>query len=388
MSAHSLTAGAIQQAQSLFQQNQPKLALKILRAAEAAGAKEAAILLNIGVALRMMGDFTGALGAVERALAIDPYDFLALLSKGKLLELLGRQNAAAKVYVNALKIMPPEERLPPPLKSGVTAARAVVAARNSALADHLRKATEPVKGAFSGENFARFDECLDIFSGLKKAFVHEPLLLNFPRLPAIPFFDRAHFPWLAELEAAAPDIREELMRLLREDQQRFRPYIQFPPGAPVNQWVDLNHSPSWSTLFLWENGEQNQAICAKCPTATALLSRLPMAVQPGLAPTAMFSALAPRTRIPAHTGSTNARSIVHLPLVLPSNCRFRVGNETRDWRMDEAWVFDDSIEHEAWNDSDELRVILIFDIWNPLLSEAERALVTALLTAERSFGGN
>lgn len=385
MSAHPQAAAAIQQAQLLFQQSRPEQALKILRAAEAAGARDAAIPLNIGLALRMLGDFAGALVEVERALALDPYDFLALLSKGKLLELLGRRNAAAKVYVNALKIMPPEDRLPSSLKSAVTAARGVVAARNNALAEHLRQATEPLKEAFSGENFTRFDECLDIFSGLRKAYVHEPLLLNFPRLPAIPFFDRAHFPWLAELEAATPDIRDELMRLLREDQDRFRPYIQFSPGAPVNQWVDLNHSPSWSTLFLWENGDQNPAICDKCPKTTALLSLLPMAVQPGLAPTAMFSALAPRTKIPPHTGSTNARSIVHLPLVLPPDCRFRVGNETRDWRMGEAWVFDDSIEHEAWNDSDELRVILIFDIWNPLLSEAERALVTALLGANHAF---
>ena len=289
MSSNPQATAAIQQAQSLFQQSKPREALKILRAAEAAGARDAAIPLNIGLALRMLGDFAGALVEVERALALDPYDFLALLSKGKLLERLGRRNAAAKVYVNALKIMPPEDRLPPSLKSAVTAARGIIAERNHALAEHLREATGPLKEAFSGENFARFDECLEIFSGLKKAYVHEPLLLNFPRLPAIPFFDRAHFPWLAELEAATPDIRDELMRLLREDQDRFRPYIQFPPGAPVNQWVDLNHSPSWSTLFLWENGDQNPAICGKCPKTTALLSRLPMAAQPGLAPTAMFS---------------------------------------------------------------------------------------------------
>lgn len=388
MSAHPQAASAIQQAQLLFQESRPQEALKILRAAEAAGVKDAGIPRNIAVGLRMLGDFAGALAAVERALVLDPYDFLALLSKGKLLELLGKRNAAAKVYANALKIMPPEERLPPPLRSAAAVAREFVAERNKALAAHLRQATDPVKEGFSGESFSRFDECLEIFSGMKKAYVHEPLLLNFPRLPAIPFFDRAHFPWLAELEAATPDIRDELMPLLREDQDRFRPYIQFPPGAPLNQWVDLNHSPSWSTLFLWENGEQNQAMCAKCPKTTALLSKLPMAVLPQFAPTAMFSALAPRIGIPPHTGSTNTRSIVHLPLVLPPNCRFRVGNETRDWRMSEAWVFDDSIEHEAWNDSDELRVILIFDVWNPLLSEAERALVTALMSAERSFIGN
>ena len=107
--------------------------------------------------------------------------------------------------------------------------------------------------------------------------------------------------------------------------------------------------------------------------------------QPGFAPTALFSALAPRTRIPPHTGSTNSRLVVHLPLVLPGPARFRVGNDTRAWRMGEAWVFDDTIEHEAWNDADETRVILIFDIWNPLLSQAERELISAMMTAHTTW---
>jgi aspartate beta-hydroxylase len=88
--------------------------------------------------------------------------------------------------------------------------------------------------------------------------------------------------------------------------------------------------------------------------------------------------LQPRTTIPPHTGSTNARITVHLPLVVPPGCRFRVGGETREWREGEAWAFDDTIEHEAWNDSDSPRAILILDVWNPLLSEAERAVVRAI----------
>ena len=88
---------------------------------------------------------------------------------------------------------------------------------------------------------------------------------------------------------------------------------------------------------------------------------------------------------PAAHRLDNARLIVHLPLILPANCRFRVGNDTRDWRTGEAWVFDDTIEHEAWNDSDEVRVILIFDVWNPLLSEAERLLVTAMMNALNAY---
>jgi aspartate beta-hydroxylase len=99
----------------------------------------------------------------------------------------------------------------------------------------------------------------------------------------------------------------------------------------------------------------------------------------------MFSVLDARTSIPAHTGSTNTRLVLHLPLLLPGPARFRVGNVTRSWRMGEAWVFDDTIEHEAWNDADEPRAILIFDVWNPFLSEAERSLVSAMMTARKAF---
>ena len=101
----------------------------------------------------------------------------------------------------------------------------------------------------------------------------------------------------------------------------------------------------------------------------------------------MFSLLKPKTRIPPHTGVTNACLVTHLPLIVPEGCGFRVGNDTRQWVPGRAWVFDDTIEHEAWNDSDRLRVVLIFDVWHPHLSPPERALITALVTAMAAFTG-
>ena len=101
---------------------------------------------------------------------------------------------------------------------------------------------------------------------------------------------------------------------------------------------------------------------------------------PNRAPSSFFSRLEPRTHIPPHTGVTNTRVIVHLPLIIPPGCRFRVGSELREWHPGTALVFDDTIEHEVWNDSDDPRAILIFDIWNPLLTEAERELVAAFTT--------
>ena len=120
---------------------------------------------------------------------------------------------------------------------------------------------------------------------------------------------------------------------------------------------------------------RQDANLAACPRSAELLASLPLLDIAGKAPSVMFSVLAPRTRIPAHHGSSNVRVTVHLPLIVPPGCGFRVGGETREWREGKAWAFDDTIEHEAWNDSDQPRIILILDAWNPYLTEAERAAV-------------
>ena len=108
----------------------------------------------------------------------------------------------------------------------------------------------------------------------------------------------------------------------------------------------------------------------------------------GIGPNVFFSALAPNTHIPPHHGESNARVIAHLPLIVPDNCGIRVGFEKREWEVGKALIFDDTLEHEAWNDSDELRVVMIFDLWNPFLGEKGRTLASALAEATRSFSGS
>jgi len=254
-----------------------------------------------------------------------------------------------------------------------------------ALGAFLDKTLAAARGRYGPSELARFDECKDIMAGAKQAQVQRPTMLNFPRLPAIPFYERRDFPWLGEVEGATSAIRDELLVLLREDAREFGAYVNHPDDAPLNQWAELNRSPRWSAYFLWSNGQRVDAHCARCPATAAILDRLPMATVPGAAPAAFFSTLAPRTLIPPHTGVTNTRLIVHVPLVVPEGCWFRVGNEKREWKCGEALIFDDTIEHEAWNGSDQLRAILIFDIWNPYLSTAERALVCELLAGVDAY---
>ncbi|HYE45017.1 MAG TPA: aspartyl/asparaginyl beta-hydroxylase domain-containing protein [Caulobacter sp.] len=379
------TSVLVGEAMAALQRRDGRAAMAMLEQARAQAPEDLNILLNIALAQRVGGDLTGAIATLDRVLMVDPYHFMAMLSKGALVEQVGGARQAAPIYEIALKIAPPADRLPPGVAAPMARARQVVDQNADRLAEHLQARVAAVKARHGNRSLERFDESLEILAGRRRAYISEPIDFHYPRLPAIPFFDREHFPWFPELEAATDMIRGELEGALAAADADFAPYIDYPAGAPVNQWAELNGSRRWRSLWLWRDGQRQEAACAQCPGTAELLSRLPLADQPEFAPTALFSALEAHTHIPPHTGSTNARLLVHLPLILPGPARFRVGNDIREWRMGEAWAFDDTIEHEAWNDADSLRVILIFDVWNPLLSEAERELIGEMMLARKAF---
>lgn len=343
------------------------------------------IAVNLSYAFRELGDSKNEMAAVTRALVIDPYYFPALLAKGMLIERSGNIRAAAKEYSRMFPHMPPEEEIPPNLRDAAHHAQQVVRESQAALTSYLETRLADVRGRHGSEDLSRFEECKDIALGNKKAYTPKPAMLLVPQLPAIQFYDRAQFPWLEKLEAATDAMREELLQVLRTGGEGFRPYVTRAEGVPLDAFKDLNNSPDWSAFFFWKDAKRFEEACARCPRTAAAIDAVPLMHATNFGPTVMFSALAPRTHLPAHSSATNARLIVHLPIIVPEGCRFRVGNTTRPWREGEAWVFDDTIDHEAWNDSDKNRVILLLDIWNPALTMAERDLVTTLLNGMNEY---
>ena len=199
-------------------------------------------------------------------------------------------------------------------------------------------------------------------------------------MASIPFHDRASFPFLDSVEAATADIRDELRAVLAQG-SGFRPYVESDPGRPRREQAGLADNPDWSAFYLWKDGEVVAENAARCPRTMEAMEAVPLCRAPNRSPSVLFSLLRPGAHIPPHTGMVNTRLICHLPLIVPAGCAFRVGNETREWREGEAWVFDDTIEHEAWNPSAETRVILLFEIWRPELTENERRLVGAMFEA-------
>ncbi|MGH8031034.1 MAG: aspartyl/asparaginyl beta-hydroxylase domain-containing protein, partial [Luteimonas sp.] len=368
-----------------FQHGRLAEALGHLQAAHAVTPQDPLVLLSISNVLREQGDDAGELRTIDAALAIDQYFLHGLLAKAHYLARHRGPKAAAVAYGNALKVAPPEPHWPQSLRSQLLYARTQIQGYGRELAAFLAERTGTRLAALTPIQAQRWREAGAILSGQSRPYPSQCSRLYVPRLPAIPFFERDAFDWVEALEAQTGAITAELEAALTQQQDEFKPYVAYEPGAPVNQWHELNHSRRWSSYFLWRNGEPVAEHQRRCPCTTQALAVIGMADIAGLCPNAMFSALAPRTRIPPHSGETNARVIVHLPLVVPDNCLYRVGFEQRHWEVGKVLIFDDSIEHEARNDSGELRVVLIFDVWNPLLSAGELDMVRTLSVAAREF---
>lgn len=324
--------------------------------------------------------------ALFHALRIAPRDLMALLMKASLLERKGLMHEAAQTHRAALAVASPADHQSESLRPLLEKAKRSSLAYGQAMAEAIDAEMAIASAAFQGRDLDRFRLSLDLMLGRKQRYESQPIGYFFPQLLPREFFDRQRFPWLDGIEAAASQIRDEFLVVLAAE-HGFVPYLNYADDQPLDQWAELNNSLQWSACHLLKDGLPVPENTERCPRTMASLRLAPQPEQLGRTPVAMFSLLKPRTRIPPHVGVSNARLVTHLPLIVPPNCGFRVGNTTRQWEFGKAWVFDDSIEHEAWNDSGELRVVLIFDIWHPDLSEPERRMISALAQAQSRFAG-
>jgi aspartyl/asparaginyl beta-hydroxylase (cupin superfamily) len=328
--------------------------------------------INQATIHRTRGNDAGERAALEAALAIDRLNFTAQLRMAELHQRRGDTIAAAQGWSGVVQMATGMTERPPGIEDALARGRAFLADHTAALGKALADELGPT---LSGGGARRITACIDHMLGRRAIYANQCSGVHVPFLPADEFFDPAAFPWFAALEAQTDAIRAEALALVASDDAPIRPYVRLDRGTPANTWSALDNNADWSACFLWEFGVRNDAACDRCPATAAALAAVPQTDIPGKAPTAFFSILRARAHIPAHTGVTNARTIVHLPLVVPEGCSFRVGGETRAWREGEAFAFDDTIEHEAWNRSDAPRIVLILDVWNPHLTAQERHLL-------------
>lgn len=339
-----------------------------------------------------------ALDAVNSALELAPLDLMALVMRAGLLERL-QAPQAGNAWDEALAQVP-DAPLPGPLAAAIAAGRVFHSKWQGERAARLREvgdavlsqaapgqadlgvaASEDTGADVAADTAWRLARFRDNVLRKTRVYHSEPTHFHYPGLVEREFHPRYATPWLAQVEASFAEIRAEMLELVQSERAELEPYIQYDKSENLAQWRTLNHSRDWSAIHLIRHGIEVPGNSARAPRTMEILAGLPQPRVAGASPNAMFSLLAPRTAIPPHVGVDNTRLVCHLPLVVPPGCWFRVGAETREWREGEAFAFDDTIEHEAMNPSDVLRVVLIFDCWHPGLAETERAAVAATIAA-------
>jgi aspartyl/asparaginyl beta-hydroxylase (cupin superfamily) len=326
----------------------------------------------------------------EQRLGVDHSDFVAMMAKADHRFHGGDHRTAAAFYRGAFNLAQKQGTSSAGMARDAQRAQAMGVWFDRLFKDHLLTSLDSA-GFTRANRHPRFQKSLEMMLGERERppeyqrFPQTPLVYYYPDLPYVQFADVADYEWRAAFEGQFPAMREEALALLGSEAD-FRPYIKTNKERPQGDVHGLLENPDWSTYFLWENGAAVDDHVVNCPQSfKATIGSVPLCHIGPRAPSVMLSLLRPGAHIPPHTGMINCRYICHLPLVVPENCAFRVGDTTIDWQAGQLIAFDDTVQHEAWNRSDQNRLVLIFDIWRPELSDEERAMVTALFAAVDSY---
>lgn len=377
-------------------------ALAALRAGDVRGAHEilakavsehpgdAVTRHHYGIASMAAGDAAAAAEAQHEAVRLAPEFYVARLHLAQALERNARPFDALVQYTRAMRDAQSRNRwlnsqsTPEGIRPLVQHAVQQVRGGRRQLFSSL---WEPLAQEHGAKALTRVDQCLRIYLGEEAPRYPDerqrPTFLFFPGLPATPYLDPRLFPWVDELEARFPAIRTELLQRMASDQGRERVF-----GSDALERENLRGAeipPSWNGYYFYRHGERREDNCASCPATAAALGSLPLARVREHAPEVLFSVFTPGTHLLPHRGVTNTRVVGHLALIVPPDCALSVAGDPYAWQEGRCVVFDDTYEHEAWNRSDRIRVVLIFDLWNPHLTEIERVAVKRLVEAIGDF---
>lgn len=323
----------------------------------------------------------------DRRLTANRRDATAMLAKADCRMLAGDHRAANAYYGQVIRLAAAGEPV------GQVAGRRAQEAM-AWLAERFRNAIFAGladQGIARSAMHPRFARSLAIMFGEEqRAPVHTrypqlPNMYFYPDLPLVEFSDTAGGEWAEAVEAQTVAILAEAEALLAQG-QGFGPYVKTASERPQGDVHGMLEDPSWSTLDLTERGIPVPERVALAPKSWGTMrDHAPLCDIPNRAPSVMFSLLRAGSRIPPHTGMINTRFICHLPLIVPGNGALRVGNSQRAWEYGKMMIFDDSVEHEAWNNAAEDRLVLIFDIWRPEISAEERTQIRALFAAVDAY---
>ena len=357
-------------------QNQFATAQKSLEAGVEKFPEDVSLWRALSITYQKQGAMTDAISALEKLISVEKSDVKAWVMKGALHENAKEFREALQAYHCALALNDanpsPNQREIAQVQSRIPIVMKEIEAR---LDRNLAEA-----GLKTDNTDRRFNTAVEIMFGRKQIYFQQPQHLYFPELPHRQFYAPEEFDWIPNLEAQWRYIRKELEALLADD-QFFAPYLQSEAHIPGSDGMSLANSMDWSSFYLIKDGVDVTENQSRCPLTTKAVKALDLCKTGGGTPSVLFSRLKPGAHIPPHTGMLNMRLICHLPIIVPGKSELRVGNEMHEWAEGKVVVFDDTIEHEAWNHADEDRFVLLFDIWRPEITERERTLLDIVISA-------
>jgi aspartyl/asparaginyl beta-hydroxylase (cupin superfamily) len=340
------------------------------------GSGSASAWFSLALAQRALGDDSAMHAALDRSLELEPRDLRALLLKADTLAAHNNRRAALRYFGHIVKLYPDPGQYPAAVAAEIRRAHDAHARLDREVSERMRAGVEAA--GFNPGSSPRFARSLALLQGKARRYEQEPRSYFFPELPTITFYDRALFPWMDAIEAATGDIRAELQGLLAGPNV-FSPYIEAEANMPADRTHPSLDSADWTSSYLVRDGRIVPEIADRCPRTMAAVAHAPLETIKGRAPFVLFSKLTPGAKIRPHTGFLNTRLVCHLPIIVSEKCWFRVGADVRGWEEGKCFAFNDTIEHEARNEGQGTRTVLLFNIWRPELTEEERHLVTALM---------
>jgi aspartyl/asparaginyl beta-hydroxylase (cupin superfamily)/Flp pilus assembly protein TadD len=359
------------EARRLIETGQPRSSLTMLRELVDRFPGSAEAHNHLGAALQGVGSNEDALKHHEAALALSPEFADAHMLRARALQGLGRHSEAVAAFEHLLSnepsIAPAQFWLGSALEELGRYEEAFVRYRNASALD--ARFAEALKKALAVDSQRR-PELTQKGTNRLNLFVNSfignhanPRMGAYPGLRSEAFHDSTRLPGPLALERDFEAIRAELLALQASEFQE--------------EAEGLKERGTWDVFLFYERGRKNVENCSRCPTiARVIESQNTVRTQAGLL---YASKLNPGTHIKAHRGPTNLRLRCHLGIQIPTgDCGLKVDGETRHWQEGKCLVFDDSLEHEAWNYGSMPRIVLIIDFWHPDLTATEITFLEGL----------
>ncbi|MBK8284293.1 MAG: aspartyl/asparaginyl beta-hydroxylase domain-containing protein [Ahniella sp.] len=384
-------AALIERARSAARSGQLAEAITLFREAATLSPSDGNLQRNLGVLLLGHGAVDEAVAALTRATELEPELPAIRLQLARALEVRGDAEGAIRHYFRALvKAQLREQWLdeastPKALWPLVQHASSVAArGRTQILMDLLT----PQQARFGRDALRRVASALQGYLGVSPALPsspeQRPRFLYFPGLREQRYYPRDEFSWVQGLEAQTDAIAMEAEHQWRLG-QGLQPFLEFARPEEASAYLGTAQGAAWNALFFYRGGARFKPNHDACPITSGALAAADLVHIGGHAPEVCFSVLAPGTHILPHTGVTNIRLVVHLPLRIPEQCALNVSGQEHVWRRGEVLVFDDTFEHEAWNRSADTRIILLMDTWHPDLTPEERLSITEIIEGIGAF---